>query len=163
MLGSFGVGKTSLVRRFVHNKFDEKYLTTIGVQISQKTLSPIKNSNESLKLILWDIAHIEKFDNVIKNYFRGSHAAIIVFDFSRPQTFKESDVFLKPYFNVNPKSKIIFVGNKVDLVEGDSIETEQLLQFAKKFNTSHFLTSAKTGKNVEALFSKLGSLLTGAK
>ena len=166
MLGSFGVGKTSLVRRFVYNKFDEKYLSTIGVQISQKQIPPVEHnysgSIEQIKLILWDIAHIEKFNEVIKNYFRGSHAAIVVFDVTRSQTAKETDFFLKPYLEINPKSKLFFVGNKIDLVDKDAIDMEQLLHLAKAYKTSFVLTSAKTSENVERLFTKLGTLLLEA-
>jgi len=166
MLGSFGVGKTSLVHRFVYNKFDEKYLSTIGVQISQRQISPVENSYcggiEQIKLILWDIAHIEKFNEVIKNYFRGSHAAIVVFDVTRSQTVEETDVFLKPYLEINPKSKLFFVGNKIDLVDKDAIDMEQLLRLPKAYKASFILTSAKTSENVERMFTKLGTLLLEA-
>ncbi len=162
MLGSFGVGKTSLVRRFVYNKFEEKYLSTIGVHISHKTIE-ISDANqalsEQLKLILWDIAHIEKFNSVIKNYFRGSNGAIIVYDLSRPQTFKNTESFLKPYLEMNPKSKNIFVGNKIDLIDEPEILKEQLLQNIPHNNSQLVMTSAKTGNNVETLFQKIGTML----
>ena len=159
MLGSFGVGKTSLVRRFVYNIFDEKYLSTIGVQISHKTLNVPATEDTKLKFILWDIAHIEKFDNVIKSYFQGSHAGIIVYDVTRPQTFKRTEAFLKPYLEINPHSKLYFVGNKIDLVDKNGVDMEQFLQLTSKHKTSYLLTSAKTGENVEQLFSALGKLL----
>ena len=166
MLGSFGVGKTSLVRRFVYNKFDEKYLSTIGVQISQKQISPVETNycggTGQINLILWDIAHIEKFNEVIKNYFHGSHAAIVVFDVTRSQTVEETDVFLKPFLEINPTSKLLFVGNKIDLVNKNAIDMEQLLHLAKAYKTSFILTSAKTSENVERLFTKLGTLLLEA-
>lgn len=162
MLGSFGVGKTSLVRRFVYNKFEEKYLSTIGVHISHKTIEisdPDQATAEQLKLILWDIAHIEKFDSVIKNYFRGSNGAIIVYDLSRPQTFKNTDVFLKPYLEMNPNSKNIFVGNKIDLVDEPDLLKEQLLKNSPIRDNPLVMTSAKTGSNVENLFQKIGTML----
>lgn len=166
MLGTFGVGKTSLVRRFVYDKFDEKYLSTIGVQISQKQLPPMKNSSagrtERLNLILWDLAQIEKFNNVIKNYFRGSQGAIIVFDVTRLKTFKETDVLLKSYLEMNPKSKLVFVGNKTDLVKSSELDLEQFLRLSESYQTSYFLTSAKTGKNVGQLFTHIGKLLLEA-
>jgi len=154
MLGTFGVGKTSLVRRFVYNMFDEKYLSTIGVHISQKKISlDVKNQ---LKLIIWDIAHIEQMNEMIKSYFRGSHGAIIVFDVSRPFTLKDTKVIIKSYLDINPDSKLFFVGNKIDLVDGKSNDMEQFLQFINPYNSPYLLTSAKTGENVEQLFQQIG-------
>jgi len=166
MLGSFGVGKTSLVRRFVYNKFDEKYLSTIGVQISQKDVRSLKSNAGSeihLKIILWDIAHIEKINDVIKNYFRGSHGAIVVCDITREQTFKDVDIFLNPYLEMNPGSKISFVANKIDLVDHDKLKMEQLLQIEKSYKTKFIFTSSKTAENVEELFINLGKSILEAK
>jgi len=159
MLGSFGVGKTSLVRRFVYNEFKEDYLSTIGVHIHQKVVSPSKDRGTGLKMILWDIAHIEKFNGVIRNYFRGAHGAIVVFDMTRPGTFDGSSLYLKPFLELNPKSKIIFVGNKIDLLDDDAMNMEQLLQLNKTYHAPYILTSARTNKNVTELFDKLGTLL----
>ena len=162
MLGTFGVGKTSLVRRFVYNKFEEKYLSTIGVHISYKIIDvkkPETMTSPKLKLILWDIAHIEKFDAVIKNYFRGSSGAIVVCDLSRSQTFKNIESFLTPYLEMNPNSKNVFVGNKIDLIDEPDRLKEQLLQNVRSYKSQLVLTSAKTGSNVEALFNKLGTML----
>lgn len=166
MLGSFGAGKTSLVRRFVYNKFEEKYLSTIGVQLSQKSVTVsgegLVHGEERLKLILWDLAHIEKFDKVIKNYFRGSHGAIVVLDLTRRQTFDEMDVFLKPFAEMNPASKIVFIGNKSDLVKPTEEDRERFLQLSESYKTFYTFTSAKTGENVEQMFLKLSALLIKA-
>lgn len=165
MLGSFGVGKTSLVRRFVYNKFDEKYLSTIGVQISQKQIRLLhsrRGKEVLLRMILWDIAHIEKINDVIKNYFRGSHGAIIVCDITRAQTFTELELFLKPYLQMNPTSKLAFVANKIDLVDVDRSNLEQLLLIEKLYKTKFIYTSNKTGENVEELFLKLGKSIIEA-
>lgn len=162
MLGSFGVGKTSLVRRFVYNKFDEKYLSTIGVQISQKQLPAMKKRNSDstirYKFILWDLAHIEKFNSMIKNYFRGAHGAFIVFDLIRSDTMQTYDTFLDPFLQTNPKSKIIFVGNKIDLLDSPDAELQKLQDIADSYKAPFFTTSAKTGENVEDMFIKMGGL-----
>lgn len=163
MLGSFGVGKTSLVRRFVFDEFQEDYHSTIGVLIHKKTISLKEEDNSFLNFILWDIAHIEKFNDVIKTYFRGSHGAIVVFDVTRSQSFKEVDVYLKPYLNINPQSKLIFVGNKVDLVDKQSYNMEQLLQLSKTYKAPSFLTSSKSGENVNKLFHSLATLFVKAE
>jgi len=163
MLGSYGVGKSSLVHRYVYNKFSDSYQSTIGVHICQKQLIlNIHQRQEPLNLIIWDIAHIEKFNNAVANYFRGAHGAIVVFDVHRSTTFKESDVFFKQFKEINPQSKLIFVGNKMDLVEQNNLELEHFFQFTKPFNSPSLMTSAKTGENVENLFVQFGNLLVEA-
>ena len=162
MLGTFGVGKTSLVNRFVNDTFDEKYLSTIGVKVSQKTLEPAGNINDSVKFILWDIAHIEKINSVTQSYFRGAHAGIFVIDVSRSETMKQIDPIVSAFRDVNPGSVVAFVGNKVDMIEEDKIDMEQYLQLEKTYNTFFTLTSAKTGANVESLFRNLAELIIKA-
>jgi len=162
ILGSFGVGKTSLVRQYVFKKYEEQYLSTIGVQITQKDmeiLSPAKQQKIAIKLILWDLAHIEQYDKVIENYFRGANGAIIIFDLTRLQTLAEIENYFSHFLNINPESKLVLVANKCDLIEKNVINLEQLLQFAKKYQTPYFLTSAKTGENVEEVFIKMAKLL----
>ncbi len=159
LLGTFGVGKTSLVRRFVYDEFKEDYLSTMGVHIHKKTVSATQDEYCNINLIIWDIAHIEKFNSIIKNYFRGSHGAVVVFDLTRPLTFQGSHIYLDPFLEMNPKSKLVFVGNKIDLIEKESNEMEQLLQLSKAYNSPIIKTSAKNNENVEELFSKIGNLL----
>ncbi len=160
MLGTFGVGKTSLVRQFVYHKFDESYLSTIGVQLSNKTVH-LEHQSKSvqLNLILWDLAHLEKFDAVVKNYFHGSHGAVVVMDLSRPQSFQEYENFIRPFFDVNPNSKIVLVGNKTDIEKTDAAKSD-VVKLANELVCPCFFTSAKTGERVEEMFVKLaGSLV----
>src|SRR5512136_3486341 len=82
LLGDFGVGKTSLVRRFVEGRFDDKYLSTIGVRISRKTLL---RSGGTLNLLLWDLAGAQEF-NTQSSYLAGVAAALIVCDLTRRET-----------------------------------------------------------------------------
>ena len=167
LLGSFGVGKTSLVRKFVYKIFEDKYLSTIGVQIYRHILSDVckgEKANEQLKLILWDLANIEKFTSTSKNYFTGASAAIVVFDLTHSKTLDERKIYLKNFLEINPKAKFIFSGNKIDLIDRDAFKSNQLSEIseiAEKYNAPFFLTSAKTGENVDLLFEKLGKLLLG--
>ena len=160
MLGTFGVGKTSLVQRFVHNTFEEKYLSTIGVLINQKTLPPHENQGaarqEVLNLILWDIANWDKFDPSFKSYLHGAHGAIVVYDLTRPQSVADTEKYLTPFLELNPGSKIVFVANKSDLVDKNTLDLEQFLRFTKAYQSDLHLTSAKTGENIEEIFQKLG-------
>lgn len=163
MLGAFGVGKTSLVRQFVFNKYEDKYLSTIGVLISQKQLPPFRKSDsgriEQLEFIIWDLANIEKYNKMTKNYFRGAAGAIAVCDLTRAHTFEEIDQLLNKFLEINPKSRIVLAGNKIDLVDQQLIEMERFLHLSDSYQTTYTLTSAKTGENVEQLFVCLGNEL----
>lgn len=156
MLGSFGVGKTSLVRRFVYNEFQESYQSTLGVQIHKQSIRIGQNPSYQFNFILWDIAHIEKFDSVIKSYFHGAHGAVVVFDVTRAQTFDQVDSFLKPFLTTNPQSKLVFVANKIDLIEPSDRVLEQLLQISKLYRKPYVQTSAKQNLNIETVFTRLG-------
>lgn len=155
MLGSFGVGKTSLVRRFVYNEFQESYQSTLGVQIHKQSIQIGQIPSYQFNFILWDIAHIEKFDNVIKNYFHGAHGAVVVFDVTRAQIFDQVDSFLKPFLMTNPQSKLVFVANKIDLAEPSERFLEQLLQISKLYRKPYVQTSAKQNLNIETVFTCL--------
>ena len=162
MLGTFGVGKTSLVRRFVHQIFDERYLSTIGVQISSKSLAPIQTPVTGriihMNMILWDLAHLEKFDAAVKNYFHGAHGAIIVYDLTRPQTYGEYEALIGPFFETNPNAKSVMVGNKSDLSDNEAARRE-IEDAAARLNCASFFTSAKTGEEVERTFMTLAEML----
>lgn len=162
MLGTFGVGKTSLVRRFIYDEFKEEYHSTMGVHIHKKTVALKTDESCSINFILWDVAQFDKFNSVIKNYIRGSHGAVVVFDVTRSQTFQRTQVYLEPFLEMNPQGKLIFVGNKIDLVEQEPVAMEQLLQLSKAYHSPFIRASAKENKNVEELFSELGNLLIKA-
>lgn len=154
LLGTFGVGKTSLVRRFVNDLFDDTYLSTIGVQIYQKELSEIQ-AKENLKLIVWDLANIEKFTTTIKNYFQGAAGAIVVTDLTRTESYNKKHLYLNQFLEINPKASLIFAGNKIDLIDSNNAP-ESLVKLAENYKSPYSITSAKTGSNVKAVFEILG-------
>lgn len=148
LTGNFGVGKTSLFQRFIHSKFDERYLTTIGVKVDKKQ---IHVSSESVEIFLWDVAGEVSQDKVPVSYFLGAHGIIYVFDLTRPLTYQNlmSDIsYLK---KLAPKAIIKVVANKKDLVT-----QEQIAQISSTLDVPYnIITSAKTGENVEDLFNDL--------
>ena len=152
LTGSFGVGKTSLFNRFIYQQFSDKYLTTIGVKVNNKT---IKIEDESISMMVWDVAGEVSQDKVPASYFLGASGIIYVMDLSRPLTFLniESDIqFLR---DLLPNGTIIIVANKKDLVSEEQLETIRQ-ELARPFDYS---TSAKTGENVEELFIEMGKRL----
>ena len=163
LLGSFAVGKTSLVERFVHNRFEEKYLTTIGVRVSQKILPPIQNPESGQRtqfnLLIWDIERIEKFDSVVRNYYRGAAGALAVADVTRPETIPTLQEIVDTFRSVTPEAQLLIVGNKLDIFEQDKKTLALLKKTASHFSTECFLSSAKTGEQVEEVFMMLAKKL----
>ena len=157
MLGDFAVGKTSLVRRFVQGIFDDKYLTTVGVKISQKT---VKHQTSQIKMILWDLSGGSEFERILPSYLRGAAAALLVCDLTRSDTLKHTKEHVRRIKEINPESVLVLAANKSDLTEERRVELSELESVAKELSISYFLTSAKTGDNVEALFNTLAAGLS---
>lgn len=159
LLGVFAVGKTSLVERFVYNRFDEKYLTTLGVKVSQKILPPVDDTRTGQSrqhiFLIWDIAAMEKFDAVVKNYYRGAAGALVVADLTREETIGQLSPICEKFLAVNPAAQLLFIGNKTDLLLPESSTQKRLGETAATWNSDYLFTSAKTGQNVEAAFRKL--------
>lgn len=150
--GSFGVGKTSLFNRFVYARFDEKYLTTIGVKVDKRT---VEVDDTEISLLLWDIAGEVRQDKVPKSYFLGAAGIIYVFDLSRPSTYDNLAADLEYLRGLLPDAKVMCVGNKADLLN----DTEQATIQQRLMINTDYLTSAKTGENVEQLFYDLAKTL----
>ncbi|WP_297707202.1 Rab family GTPase [uncultured Eudoraea sp.] len=153
ILGHFGVGKTSLIRRFVTNQFSDKYKVTIGVHITKKVVA--LTSEDSISLILWDLEGTDDLDQIRDAYLLGTHGIIFVFDISRPSTFQHLKTDLQIVSRKIPDRPLLIIGNKKDLVPEDELH-ETLNEHAIQYN---YLTSAKTGDMVEEVFLDLANLL----
>lgn len=161
LIGDFGVGKTSLIRRFVDQQFSDEYLSTVGAKISRKVVEVLPCANtekKNIQLLIWDIEGKSQFQGITSTYLRGAMGAIIVGDVSRPKTMENIKEHLVLFSQVNPRAKAIMIAiNKVDLREKD--QAEEIIQNYNFQNlpqvTDIYLTSAKTGKNVDDLFQKL--------
>ena len=160
LLGYFSVGKTSLVRRFVEGRFDERYLSTIGVKVDRKPLSLSTEDGEiDLNLMLWDLAGGPDAGPAIASYYRGASGAVIVCDLTRPETLPALTTYAIEFLAVNPAAKLVLAANKVDLVEERRLSEEVLAATASELDAPMFLTSAKTGERVEDMFHQLGTLV----
>ncbi|WP_147266199.1 Rab family GTPase [Polaribacter sp. WD7] len=148
LVGNFGVGKTSLIRRFVLNEFSEDYISTIGVRVSKKVVS---YQNETIKLMIWDVAGTNGDEKIPKAYFLGAHAAMFVFDLSREETYLTIDKNLKMVRDLSGLKDITIVGNKKDLLS--ATEIDNVIQ--KVSVDIDLITSAKEGDYVEDAFMKL--------
>ncbi|MBN1478831.1 GTP-binding protein [candidate division KSB1 bacterium] len=161
LLGTFAVGKSSLVRQFVYSQFSDDYLSTLGVQLATKSLDTINPETQKayqVNLILWDLAQVEKFDAVTKTYLHGSQAAIMVFDLTRRASLIDYEETISGFREINPESKIVLAGNKTDLAHTEESRLE-IERIAADLSCPVFFTSAKTGENVDALFHTLAQKL----
>ncbi|TMM28855.1 GTP-binding protein [Polaribacter aestuariivivens] len=148
LVGNFGVGKTSLIRRFVLNQFSEDYISTIGVRVSSKVVA---YENQEIKLLIWDVAGTSGDEKIPKAYFLGASAAMFVFDVSREETYLTIDQHLASIKALSGLQNITIVGNKKDLLSKDELEAV-LAKITVKID---LITSAKEDENVEDAFLKL--------
>ncbi len=161
VIGEAGVGKTSLVKKFVSGHFSQDYRASIGTNLFVKEL--LLNSGDKVSIQIWDIAGQEKWIKMRHMYYSGTHGALIVGDITRKNTFEQLSEFwipdLEKYCGEIPK---ILVLNKVDL---DPIisknENEKLAQTINVNAT--ILTSAKNGQNVEKAFHQIAEAIVASK
>lgn len=162
LLGDFAVGKTSLVRRFVEGRFEDKYLSTIGVKVDRKVLHlPGPGRAAILSLMLWDLAGGPEFAPIAPSYYRGASGAILVCDLTRPDTLDGIGRYAAAFLAACPTARLVLAANKTDLETERVLDDEALAKVASAHGAPIFLTSAKTGAQVEALFEELGRLLVG--
>lgn len=148
MLGSFSVGKTSLVRRYVDSIFSEKYKTTIGVKIDKKE---VEVGGKAVKLMLWDLHGDDEFQRIRPALLRGTHGYFLVVDPTRPASLevcKELEVRLEEQIG---KCPFLVLLNKCDLEAEWEISPEEV-QGLEADGWTVLRTSAKTGEGVEEAF-----------
>ncbi len=158
ILGAAGVGKTSLTAQFVFSKFSEKYLSSMGVKIDRKTVDV---DGKQVNLMLWDIHGEEKYKKIPTSYLRGASGIMMVIDGTRPATLEMAQEILQRVETELGTIPHIYLLNKSDLTDAWSINDDDM-QMLKNTGNPVFLTSAKTGDNVEASFLHLATALVTA-
>jgi len=158
MLGSFSVGKSSLVRRFIESIFDEKYHTTIGVKVDKKI---VKQDGEDLTLLLWDIHGDDVFQKMRMTYLKGMSGYLLVVDPTRRQTLEDALSLKERVDEAMGKVPSVLVLNKCDLLPEWNIDLARI-QAMQERGQAVIRTSAKTGAGVEEAFSKLAGAMLGA-
>ncbi len=161
LVGEAAVGKTSLIRRFVLNSFDDKYVTTLGANVSKSELDvevPEKDLVIHLDMVIWDIMGEKGVRDLLREaFFHGARGILAACDVTRYSTLRELDDWVQSVFDVVGDIAVVYAINKVDLKE------EAMLFFgdreaeisAEAFDAPHFYTSAKTGENVQLAFQAL--------
>ena len=155
MLGSFAVGKTSLVQRFVNSIFSEKYQTTIGVKIDQKT---VKINDKEVNLLLWDIHGEDDYQKVKPAYVMGSSGCFIVIDGTRKASIEVGTNLIELAKRNAPKSVIIILINKSDLKDEWDIDKDDITKLRNK-GYEVIETSAKTNNAIDTAFNRIAQLM----
>jgi len=176
LLGDSTVGKTSLIRRFVFDAFEDSYIATVGSKVSRKDVQVETSKGPvDLTLMVWDILGRQGYTATHARSFAGVHGAVLVADLTRRETLESLERYWIPsLLRVVESVPLVFVSNKADLTRSYAFAPEDMARLASKHNvgladmlpeglaTSH-ATSARTGANVNAAFESLGHLLASGK
>ena len=157
VIGDGGVGKTSLIQRFIHGTFQKNYIKTIGAQISNYK---VEKEGHKTELLFWDLAGQDDFHFLRPSFYKASKAAIIVYSLEENQlgtrSFKHVTNWFEDVKEFCGDIPVILFANKVDLIKEESINKGYLEELVDDYNfLGHFITSAKTGKRVEDAFNFL--------
>ncbi|MBE0518606.1 MAG: GTP-binding protein [Thermoplasmata archaeon] len=163
LVGDVGVGKTSMIRRYVLDVFDDKYIATIGTKVTKKEIEA-KNAKtgetQKIVLLIWDIMGQPSFREVLREaYFYGAEGALAVCDLTSKESLGELRYWIKAMTSTTGEIPIVFLGNKYDLKDDVRIDSKDLEVFAMKHGAPALLTSAKTGYNVENAFATLVDMI----
>jgi small GTP-binding protein len=157
MLGASAVGKTSLVARFVHSIFSEKYLTTVGVKIDQKQIAV---DGDDVTLMLWDMQGEDRFQKVQMSYLRGANGYFLVVDGTRRDTLDRALLLQKEAEAVAGDVPYSFIFNKSDLVDDWDVDDASMAELEAR-GIGVVRTSAKTGDHVDETFHALATRMLG--
>jgi small GTP-binding protein len=157
LLGDGAVGKTSLIRKFVYDEFDDKYLATIGAKVTKKVLEfEVEGEHYKVTMMIHDIVGQVEFEKIHRQYYRGAEAVLLVFDLTRRETFDHIGWWLESLSGVVGRMPAVLIGNKVDLGSQHQVSLAEITEMSRRLNCQYLLTSAKTGENVESSFDAIG-------
>ncbi|HEX9339862.1 MAG TPA: Rab family GTPase [Thermoplasmata archaeon] len=165
LVGEAAVGKTSLIRRFVQDEFDDRYITTLGAKVSKREMTfdlPDRGSKLQMDMTVWDIMGEKGFRDLLKEaFFHGAKGVLAVCDLTRYSTLKELDDWVQSVYNVVGEIPVVYAINKIDLKDEVMIlyGDKEIEQAVRAFEAPFFYTSAKTGENVELVFKRLGTMV----
>jgi small GTP-binding protein len=162
LLGDPGVGKTSLVRRFVTDQFDDKYLSTIGAKVTKKAMIidvPNRQLRINLILMIWDVAGNQDYPQFYDMYLKGMEGVLTVADLSRRNTLEGLKAAVLHVDRSADGAPVVFLLNKADLVDLSSVDLNDIMALAESKDVPVLVTSAKTGMNVEKAFERISEMI----
>lgn len=161
LIGGNGVGKTSLIRRFVLDEFDDRYITTIGTKVSKKDVvveNPPAKTN--VTLMIWDIMGQKGFRPVLAHsFYYRARGALAVCDLTRKSTLDDLDGWIESMYEMTNQIPLMILGNKADLTAERQVSDSELQAFAAKYKAPHKLTSAKHGAGVRDTFNEISRMI----
>eukprot|EP00030_Apusomonadida_sp_AF-17_P005777 a676200_5719.p1 GENE.a676200_5719~~a676200_5719.p1 ORF type:complete len:220 (-),score=71.13 a676200_5719:120-743(-) len=161
LLGQAAVGKSSIVLRFVKDEFQDFQEATIGAAFCTKTMS-LENGT-LIKYEVWDTAGQERYESLAPMYYRGAHAAVVVFDITSLESFEKSQKWVRDLNKQgNPNIVVCLVGNKLDMAADRQVTVEMAQRYATDNGILFIESSAKTGENVTAIFQMVADRLPTA-
>ena len=155
LLGDFGVGKTSLVARFMRNTFSDKYLTTVGVKVDSKEVD--RGERGLVKLVVWDIAGRSVLDALNMSYLSGASGLLLVADGTREASLRTAIDLLLQSRSLLPNAQAVLLVNKLDLIERWEVAPTTLIELRQTLPVVE--TSALSGDGVEQAFLELANRL----
>lgn len=161
LVGDVAVGKTSLVKRFVQDQFDDRYIATVGTKVTKKTVEVVwKGTPATLDMMVWDIMGEKGFRALLRDaYFEGCQGVIAVCDLTRKDTFYDLNNWVEMIRKQLGNVPIVFLGNKADLTERLAVSPEELSRMGAIHNAPQFVASAKTGTGVGEAFDALAQAI----
>ncbi len=161
LVGEGAVGKTCLIRRFIQDQFDDRYISTLGAKVSKKEIKVDgPNGGMDIDMTIWDIMGEKGFRELLKEaYFHGAQGVLAVCDVTRKETLDDLDDWVAAVVKVTGNIPMEFLGNKSDLKDQMVISEADVLEAAESHGAPFLFTSAKTGENVETAFANLARLI----
>lgn len=148
VVGEPSVGKTSLATRYATGEFRETYIVTIGMNFYRKNA---QINDREVRIQFWDTGGQERYSPLLPVYYKGSDAAIIVYDITSRESFEKISLWLDRVYKYCPNARICLVGNKIDLNTRRQVSNAEGASFSKKLGCRFFETSAKTNEAVKEM------------
>lgn len=157
LVGDFDVGKQEIIKRFVDNTYQGKYVTTVAVDLTVKL---IELDGKKIKLQLWDTVGNERYRSLTTAYFRGAQGVMVVYDITKERSFNSlTDWYRQIEEYASPEVVTMVLGNRCDQELQREVAKERGQQVASQFGVKFYEVSPKTGQNVaEAFMSLVGEI-----
>ena len=162
LVGEERVGKTSLVHRFAHGVYSPEYLRTIGALVTKKKIALEDEDGVpvALSAMIWDVMGKHVFLDLLgEAYFSGVQGVVAVFDLTRPESLEQLRRWIAEIQDIAPGAPVVLLANKSDMGSWRKIEDAAIESFAKEVGAPWYLTSAKTGENVDKAFLDVASAI----
>lgn len=163
LVGEAAVGKTSLIRRYVLDMFEDLYIATLGAKVTKKEIRvPEVSEGNYLKvsLMIWDIMGEKGFRELLKEaYFHGAQGILAVCDVTRKDTLLELQEWISSVIKVTGDIPVRFIVNKMDLTEDAQFGEDDVRSMSEDMGSSYLLTSARTGEGVQQAFEEIARVI----